>query len=397
MTAQGRYAARIVVRPFGRKRSRPGGALVAVAVVIGFCCCGRAGSAARPMRDRCGQQRCDDTIGGDTADEDTTGDAAAATDDSAGEDAAAPDDTVDTPEETIRPPVTRPPGDVKVAVANGVGEAGLAGSSVGAVDHRLCHGRRKRRSETAQSQVYTWRATAKTPRPSPSSLGDAAVLRPAPSDLVALVTDATAVDGFHVFVILGTDRGSADPTDRSAESMSTHPPPFFDSPWPRRFFLDFDGTLSDIAPTPEGAVPRPACPTCCANPRASAALRSCPVARSPICAAHPRVGRHRGALRPRWRSEGRYHTLREAEEWRPLIQELTDEAVAASVRQSSNPRACRSRSTTAPIPNCGHRCRPGHDVAERTVPRGARPSTPSRCTADSSGQGHGRRGMGGGP
>ena len=34
----------------------------------------------------------------------------------------------------------------------------------------------------------------------------AAVLRPAPSDPGALVTDATAVDGFHVFVILGTDR-----------------------------------------------------------------------------------------------------------------------------------------------------------------------------------------------
>jgi len=32
------------------------------------------------------------------------------------------------------------------------------------------------------------------------------VLRPAPSDPGALVTDATAVDGFHVFVILGTDR-----------------------------------------------------------------------------------------------------------------------------------------------------------------------------------------------
>jgi hypothetical protein len=36
--------------------------------------------------------------------------------------------------------------------------------------------------------------------------GDAAVLRPAPSDPGALVTDAAAVDGFHVFVILGTDR-----------------------------------------------------------------------------------------------------------------------------------------------------------------------------------------------
>ena len=152
----------------------------------------------------------DDAIGGDTADEDTTGDTDAATDDGTGEDVVAPDDTVDTtPEETIPPtPVTRPPGDVKVAVANGVGEAGLAGarasvlSTAGYVTVAA-----NAAAETAQSQVYYVEGYGEEAQGIAVELGgDAAVLRPAPSDPGALVTDAAAVDGFHVFVILGTDR-----------------------------------------------------------------------------------------------------------------------------------------------------------------------------------------------
>ena len=130
--------------------------------------------------------------------------------DGTGEDAVAPDDTVDTtPEETIPPtPVTRPPGDVKVAVANGVGEAGLAGarasvlSTTGYVTVAA-----NAAAETAQSQVYYVEGYGEDAQAVAVELGgDAAVLRPAPSDPGALVTDATAVDGFHVFVILGTDR-----------------------------------------------------------------------------------------------------------------------------------------------------------------------------------------------
>ena len=212
MTAQGRYAA--PDSSFGRSAGSAaarGGALVAVAVVIGFLLLwqGGVGGSGDAVITADGSETTD-AIGSDTAGEDTTGDAAAVTDDGTGEVAAVPDDTVDTaPEETIPPaPVTRPPGDVKVAVANGVGEAGLAGarasvlSTTGYVTVAA-----NAAADTAQSQVYYVEGYGEDAQSIAVELGgDAAVLRPAPSDPGALVTDATAVDGFHVFVILGTDR-----------------------------------------------------------------------------------------------------------------------------------------------------------------------------------------------
>ena len=212
MTAQGRYAA--PDSSFGRSAGNAaarGGALVAVAVVIGFLLLwqGGVGGSGDAVITADGSES-DDVTGNNTADEDTTGDADAATDDGTGEDAAAPDESVETaPEATIPPtPVTRPPGDVKVAVANGVGEAGLAGarasvlSTTGYVTVAA-----NAAAETAQSQVYYVEGYGEEAQGIAVELGgDAAVLRPAPSDPGALVTDATAVDGFHVFVILGTDR-----------------------------------------------------------------------------------------------------------------------------------------------------------------------------------------------
>lgn len=212
MTAQGRYAA--PDSSFGRSAGNAaarGGALVAVAVVIGFLLLwqGGVGGSGDAVITADGSEN-DDVTGNNTADEDTTGDADAATDDGTGEDAAAPDDTVETaPEETIPPtPATRPTGDVKVAVANGVGEAGLAGarasvlSTTGYVTVAA-----NAAAETAQSQVYYVEGYGEEAQGIAVELGgDADALRPAPSDPGALVTDATAVDGFHVFVILGTDR-----------------------------------------------------------------------------------------------------------------------------------------------------------------------------------------------
>ncbi len=212
MTTQGRYAA--PDSSFGRSAGNAaarGGALVAVAVVIGFLLLwqGGVGGSDDAVIVADGSES-DDAIGGDTTDEDTTSDADVATEDGTDDDAAAPDDTVDTaPEETVAPtPVTRPPGEVKAAVANGVGEAGLAGarasvlSTAGYVTVAA-----NAVAETAQSQVYYVEGFGEDAQAIAVELGgDAAVLRPAPSDPGALVTDATAVDGFHVFVILGTDR-----------------------------------------------------------------------------------------------------------------------------------------------------------------------------------------------
>ena len=212
MTAQGRHAA--PDSSFGRSAGSAaarGGALVAVAVVIGFLLLwqGGVGGSGDAVITADGSESTD-AIGSDTVDEATTGAAAATPDAGTGADAAAPGAAVDTaPEETIPPaPVTRPPGDVKVAVANGVGEAGLAGarasvlSTTGYVTVAA-----NAAAETAQSQVYYVEGYGEDAEAIAVELGgDAAVLRPAPSDPGALVTDATAVDGFHVFVILGTDR-----------------------------------------------------------------------------------------------------------------------------------------------------------------------------------------------
>ncbi|HAB57563.1 MAG: hypothetical protein CL433_06850 [Acidimicrobiaceae bacterium] len=212
MTAQGRYAT--PDSSFGRSAGNAaarGGALVAVAVVIGFLLLwqgGVGGSGDAVTAADSGES--DDAIGGDTADAGITSETDAATEDSNGDDAAVPDDTVDTaPEETVAPtPVTRPPGEVKAAVANGVGEAGLAGSRASVLSTAgYVTVAANAAAETAQSQVYYVEGYGEEAQGIAVELGgDAAVLRPAPSDPGALVTDATAVDGFHVFVILGTDR-----------------------------------------------------------------------------------------------------------------------------------------------------------------------------------------------
>jgi trehalose 6-phosphate phosphatase len=113
--------------------------------------------------------------------------------------------------------------------------------------------------------------------------------------------------------------------------MSSHPLAGFSSA-PRRsgLFLDFDGTLSDIASTPEGAVPRPGVPDllCELHRRLG---RVVIVSGRPVAYLAPHIPESVdivGLYGLEWRFGGRHHTLREAEEWRPVIQELTDEAVA---------------------------------------------------------------------
>ena len=113
--------------------------------------------------------------------------------------------------------------------------------------------------------------------------------------------------------------------------MSTHPLAVFSTaPGRGGLFLDFDGTLSDIASTPEGAVPRPGVPDLLCELQGRFG-RVAIVSGRPVAYLAPHIPESVdivGLYGLEWRSEGRHHTLREAEEWRPLIQELTDEAVA---------------------------------------------------------------------
>ena len=98
-----------------------------------------------------------------------------------------------------------------------------------------------------------------------------------------------------------------------------------------------------------------------------------------------------------WRSEGRHHTLREAEEWRPLIQELTDEAVACFGEAVVEPKGLSLTVHYRTDPELRAPMQAWvTDVAERTGAEGARQALLRGAPADSSGQGHGRRGMGGG-
>ncbi len=106
--------------------------------------------------------------------------------------------------------------------------------------------------------------------------------------------------------------------------------PFGWAPSRAGLFLDFDGVLADIAPTPDGVVIRPGM---------AELLRSL----------HPRLGRiaivsgrpvsYLGDMIPtevdivglyglEWRTAGVHHTLDEAEKWRGVIGELAEAAVS---------------------------------------------------------------------
>ena len=212
MTAQGRYAA--PDSQFGRSAGNAaarGGALIAVAVVIGFLLLWRGGVGgsgeevtATNTNDDTTEQTDDQQTDEGATDEQTD---EGATDDGS-TDGATDGGTTEETTDTTAPVVTRAPNEVSVAVANGVGEAGLAGaresvlSTAGYVTAAV-----NAAAETAQSAVYYVEGYGEEAQAIAIELGgDASVLRPAPADPGALVGDPTAVEGFNVFVILGTDR-----------------------------------------------------------------------------------------------------------------------------------------------------------------------------------------------
>ncbi|MEO0492267.1 MAG: trehalose-phosphatase [Actinomycetota bacterium] len=111
--------------------------------------------------------------------------------------------------------------------------------------------------------------------------------------------------------------------------MSSHPLAAFSwAPQRAGLFLDFDGTLSDIAPTPEGAVPRAGVPELLLELQAGLG-RVAIVSGRPVAYLAPHIPDPVdivGLYGLEWRHNGVHHTLHEAEEWRPLIRELVDEA-----------------------------------------------------------------------
>ncbi len=219
MTAPGRYAAAdgSFARSTGNAAAR-GGALIAVAVVIGFLLLWKGGvggdSSAAPVTSTGSDAGTDNDDSGDdgtgaAADDGSTDDSGFETgDDAAGDDAAGTDTTTPTSEAPATP-TTHPVNEVKVVVINGVGEAGLAGARmqilttagyIGAAENAATR-------PVEASAIYYLTGYDQDAAAVAQELGadPAAVLRPAPADPTALVEDATGVEDFHIWVVLGTD------------------------------------------------------------------------------------------------------------------------------------------------------------------------------------------------
>lgn len=218
MTTHGRYAASdsSFAQSTGNAAAR-GLALIAVAVVIGFLLLWQGGVG--------GSGSVEVTQNTDTSTSDDQGDSsgdAGATSGSEVDDGSAEqddsggilgdtDDGSDTGDETTDTvpitPTTRPLGEVKVAVANGVGVSGLAGeraqllSTAGFVTLPVNAAANTELSAVYYETGYDLEAEAVA-----VELGASGeVLRPA-VDPGSLVADATAVEGFHIYVVLGSDR-----------------------------------------------------------------------------------------------------------------------------------------------------------------------------------------------
>lgn len=210
MTTHGRYAASD--GSFAQSTSNAatrGLVLIAVAVLIGFFLLwqGGVGGDSSPeitaTDDASADADADETASGGSDDapiDDASGDAD-------GDEPAVDDETTETTDTTPVTPTTRPLGEVKVAVANGVGVSGLAGQqsellkTAGFVTLAV-----NAKQNTELSAVYYVDGYALEAEAVALELGaTGAVLRPAtsPDDLVA---DPTQIEGFHIFVVLGSDR-----------------------------------------------------------------------------------------------------------------------------------------------------------------------------------------------
>ena len=196
MTTHGRYAASdsSFAQSTGNAATK-GLVLIAVAVLIGFLLLWQGGVG--------GDSSPEVTATDDVSDDDSGDDSG---DDPAVDDGAG-DDTSDTTDTTPVTPTTRPLGEVKVAVANGVGVSGLAGqqaqllTTAGFVTVAV-----NAAANTELSAVYYVDGYALEAEAVAVELGATGAVLRAATDPDALVADATQVEGFHIFVVLGSDR-----------------------------------------------------------------------------------------------------------------------------------------------------------------------------------------------
>ena len=182
------------------------------------CCYGKAASEATahersppPTTRRTTTTRLDRRVLVQTPDGSDDADADDGSGDDSGEDPAVDDgsgdDTTSTTDTTPVTPTTRPLGEVKVAVANGVGVSGLAGqqaqllTTAGFVTVAV-----NAAANTELSAVYYIDGYALEAEAVAIELGATGAVLRAATDPGALLADASQVEGFHIFVVLGSDR-----------------------------------------------------------------------------------------------------------------------------------------------------------------------------------------------
>ncbi|MFQ5557512.1 MAG: LytR C-terminal domain-containing protein [Acidimicrobiales bacterium] len=215
MTAPGRYAAddNSFARSAGGAAGR-GVVLIAVAVVVGLVLLwkgfdGADGSGPRVSAGGDSAAAGGGTDSGATDDVDSGDDG---TGDAAGDDATGDDQTdVGDPGATgeVPPTGTHLPGEVKVAVANGVGEAGLAGSRRDALTTQgfVATPKNTAAAEVEASAIYYRPDFSEDAKVVAQALGAPAdIITAAPDDVLSLIRNSDDVAEFDIFVILGTDR-----------------------------------------------------------------------------------------------------------------------------------------------------------------------------------------------
>ena len=223
MTASGRYAS--PDSSFGRSTGNAaarGGALIAVAVVIGFLLLWQGGvggsdsAADITSSDDAGSDSSTDDASQDDNDDASTDEQTDGSDDGTdnadGSETDPADDTAATETtSTTAAPAVRPPGEVRAAVANGTTTSGLAGSRSGELATAgYVTAAVNAANNTAVSNVYYVDTYGNEAEAVAVLLGgDASVLRPATAEeLASLVREdnQAQIDGYHILVVLGSDQ-----------------------------------------------------------------------------------------------------------------------------------------------------------------------------------------------
>lgn len=145
------------------------------------------------------------------------------TDAEGGEDAEDPEavesttTTTTTTTTTAPPVVTHPPGEVKVAVANGTGDRGRAGRTAGTLNASgyVTAAKNTQQDRVGESVIYYRPGYGDDAKAVASALGAPPDrLTPAPATIMTLIRNPETpqdLETFNIFVVIGTDNAILDP------------------------------------------------------------------------------------------------------------------------------------------------------------------------------------------